>query len=95
MNKTGFGFLRLPRLNPGDEKSTDFALLNTLVDRFLALGGRYFDTAYTYLGGASEEAIRRCLVERHPRDVFLPPVSGSLSSEADHPGISEQDCRGF
>ena len=71
MNKTGFGFLRLPRLDPGDEKSTDFALLNTLVDRFLALGGRYFDTAYTYLGGASEEAIRRCLVERHPRDAFL------------------------
>lgn len=71
MNKTGFGFLRLPRLDPADEKSTDFGLLKTLVDRFLALGGRYFDTAYTYLGGASEEAIRRCLVERHPRDAFL------------------------
>ena len=71
MNKTGFGFLRLPRLDPADEKSTDFSLLNTLVDRFLELGGRYFDTAYTYLGGASEEAIRRCLVERHPRDSFL------------------------
>lgn len=70
MNKTGFGFLRPPRLDAGDEKSTDYALLNTLVDRFLELGGTYFDTAYTYLGGASEEAIRRCLVERHPRDSF-------------------------
>lgn len=71
MNKTGFGFLRPPRLDSGDEKSIDFRLLNTLVDRFLELGGTYFDTAYTYLGGASEEAIRRCLVERHPRDSFL------------------------
>lgn len=71
MNKTGFGFLRLPRLDAADEKSTDYSLLNHLVDRFLELGGTYFDTAYTYLGGASEEAIRRCLVERYPRNRFL------------------------
>jgi len=70
MNKTGFGFLRLPRENPADENSIDYPLLNAMVDRFLALGGHYFDTAYTYLGGASEEAIRRSLVERHPRNLF-------------------------
>ncbi len=68
MNKTGFGFLRLPK-NADD--SIDYTLLNSLVDRFLALGGKYFDTAYTYLGGRSEEAIRRALVERHPRENFL------------------------
>lgn len=71
MNKTGFGFLRLPRLEPNEEKSVDYARLNQQVDRFLALGGRYFDTAYTYLDGISEEAIRRSLVLRHPRDHFL------------------------
>lgn len=71
MNKTGFGFLRLPRLEPNDEKSVDYARLNQQVDCFLALGGRYFDTAYTYLDGISEEAIRRSLVLRHPRDHFL------------------------
>ena len=71
MNKTGFGFLRLPRLDAADEKSIDHDLLNAMVDRFLELGGTYFDTAYTYLGGASEEAIRTALVERHPRDAFV------------------------
>lgn len=70
MNKTGFGFLRLPRLDPGNEKSVDYTVLNAMVDRFLALGGDYFDTAYTYLGGISEEAIRKAVVERHPRDSF-------------------------
>lgn len=71
MNKLGFGFLRLPRLDPLDEKSIDFDLLCTMVDRFLERGGRYFDTAYTYLGGASEEALRKTLVERYPREEYL------------------------
>lgn len=70
MNKTGFGFLRLPRLDQSDEKSVDYVLLNEMVDTFLAKGGTYFDTAYTYLGGVSEEALRKSLVERHPRDSF-------------------------
>ena len=68
MNKTGFGFLRLPRLEDG---SIDYELLNPMVDRFLALGGTYFDTAYTYLDGLSEEAIRKAVTERHPRESFL------------------------
>ncbi len=68
MNKTGFGFLRLPTMADG---SIDYTVLNPLVDRFLALGGHYFDTAYTYLGGRSEEAIRKALVERYPRDRFV------------------------
>lgn len=70
MNKTGFGFLRLPRLNPADEKSVNYDLLNQMVDTFLEKGGTYFDTAYTYLGGVSEEALRKSLVERHSRERF-------------------------
>ncbi len=70
MNKTGFGFLRLPRLDQSDEKSVNYELLNEMVDTFLAKGGTYFDTAYTYLGGVSEEAMRKSLVERYPRESF-------------------------
>lgn len=70
MNKLGFGFLRLPRLNPEDEKSIDYELLCRMTDAFLAGGGSYFDTAYTYLGGLSESALKKCLVERHPRASF-------------------------
>lgn len=70
MNKTGFGFLRLPKLDGNDDKSVDYAVLNGLVDAFLERGGDYFDTAYTYLGGVSEEALRRSVVERYPRERF-------------------------
>ncbi len=71
MNKIGFGVLRLPVTNPDDAKSVDFQQVNQMIDAFLEAGGRYFDTAYTYLDGVSEETVRRCLVERHPRDSFL------------------------
>ncbi len=70
MNKLGFGFLRLPRVDGNQEKDIDWSLLNQMVDTFLAGGGTYFDTAYTYLNGLSEEALRRTLVERHPRESF-------------------------
>lgn len=70
MNKMGFGFLRLPRMNPSDEKSIDYVLLNRMVDAFIRAGGDYFDTAYTYLGGESERALRETLVKRYPRGSF-------------------------
>ena len=70
MNKTGFGYLRLPQVETEHGKAVDFDAVNALTDEFLALGGTYFDTAYTYLEGRSEDALRRCLVERHPRDSF-------------------------
>lgn len=89
MNKMGFGFLRLPRTNPDDEKSVDMGKACALVDRFMALGGNYFDTAYIYLGGASETSLREALVKRYPRDSFriadkLPP------SRVKEPGDAER-----
>lgn len=70
MNKTGFGYLRLPQLETEAGKVVDLDAVNALTDEFLALGGNYFDTAYTYLEGRSEDALRRCLAERHPRERF-------------------------
>lgn len=70
MNKIGFGFLRLPTVDTEGRVSIDWELLNRMTDVFLANGGTYFDTAYTYLDGMSENAIRRSVVERHPRDCF-------------------------
>ncbi len=90
MNKLGFGFLRLPRLDSEDAKSIDWALLNSMVDAFLAGGGTYFDTAYTYLNGRSEEALRKALVERHPRESYQ--IADKL------PGYqvkSPEDCEKF
>lgn len=68
MNKIGFGFLRLPMTA---DKQVDIEAAKRLVDRYMELGGRYFDTAYTYLRGNSETALREALVKRYPRDSYI------------------------
>ena len=64
--KLGFGFMRLPV----QEDRIDFEAVNLMVDRYMASGQNYFDTAYFYHSGQSEEAIRKCVVDRYPRDRF-------------------------
>ena len=60
--------MRLPVLSgPTD---FDYEQLNRMVDAFLDAGFTYFDTSYVYHNGKSEEATRKALVERHPRDSF-------------------------
>ena len=63
--KLGFGLMRLPRLEDG---SIDIPQVSDMVDLFMEAGGTYFDTAFAYQG--SEEAIRKALVERYPRDSY-------------------------
>ena len=53
MGELGFGLLRLPRKG----LSYDWVGVNRMVDRFMELGGVYFDTCPTCLNGASEEGI--------------------------------------
>ncbi len=65
--KLGFGLMRLPKLPDG---SFDMPQICEMTDRFLAAGGTYFDTAYVYDNGKSEEAARAALVERYPRERF-------------------------
>ena len=65
--KLGFGLMRLPQLS---ETEIDHEQVCEMVDRFIAAGGTYFDTAYVYGNGLSESAARRALVERYPREAF-------------------------
>ena len=68
MKNLGFGMMRLPVISgPTD---FDYEKLNAMVDAFLEAGYTYFDTSFVYHNGKSEEATRKALVERHPRDSF-------------------------
>jgi predicted aldo/keto reductase-like oxidoreductase len=66
--KLGFGMMRLPRISVNGEEVIDVEQTKDMVDAFLAAGGRYIDTAFVYTG--SEEATRKALVERYPRDAY-------------------------
>ena len=65
----GFGMMRLPIKN-NDPTNFDYEQLNPMVDAFLDAGYTYFDTSFVYHNGKSEEATRKAVVERHPRDSF-------------------------
>ncbi|MBE6031369.1 MAG: aldo/keto reductase [Firmicutes bacterium] len=71
MNKLGFGFLRMPKKNPDDPSTIDYELTNDMVDEFIGRGGKYFDSAYTYLDGYSEIAFGKCVADRYPRDAYI------------------------
>lgn len=62
--------MRLSITEENNPASVDQALVNNMLDRFLASGFTYFDTAYLYHQGMSEVAVRKALVERHPIDMF-------------------------
>ncbi|MBQ9492228.1 MAG: aldo/keto reductase [Oscillibacter sp.] len=64
IRKLGFGLMRLPKKG----EAFDLAQICEMVDRFMAAGFTYFDTAWAYTG--SEDAIRQALVERYPRETF-------------------------
>lgn len=69
IKKLGFGCMRLPRITQEDgTKVIDIEQSKIMVDKFLEAGFTYFDTAWVYDG--SEEAVRKALVERHPRESY-------------------------
>ena len=68
-SKLGFGMMRLPVKN-GNPTDFDYDQLFQMVDAFIGAGYTYFDTSYVYHNGKSEEATRKAVVERYPRDAF-------------------------
>ena len=68
--KLGFGLMRLPSLDPNDSGAIDIEQSGKMTDLFLERGFTYFDTAWMYCNFKSEEATKKFLVERHPRDSF-------------------------
>ncbi|MBQ3394228.1 MAG: aldo/keto reductase [Oscillospiraceae bacterium] len=82
--KLGFGLMRLPRLENGE---IDVPQVSIMVDRFMEAGGTYFDTAFAYPG--SEEAIKKALVERYPRDSYTLATKLIVND----PAMTEEDAK--
>ena len=94
--KLGFGLMRLPHIEENGQSRIDMDLVKKMVDKFIERGFTYFDTAWMYCNGKSEEATKEFLVERYPRDKFtlttkLP--SYMLKCEADRDKIFNEQLR--
>lgn len=88
ISKLGFGCMRFE----GRETDTiDIELTSQLVDVYMEHGGNYFDTAWAYPN--SEAALRKALVERHPRDSFSSLTNVLHGRIATALMISKSNCR--
>ena len=65
--KLGFGLMRLPMI----DGQIDINQTKEMADIFLDSGFIYFDTAYGYAEGKSEEAAKTAVVDRYDRDKFM------------------------
>ena len=82
----GFGAMRLPLIDETVFDSVDEEKVTELIDRYMESGYNHFDTVYPYHDGASEKILKKCLVDRYPRDSFTladKMPSFSLENEGD------------
>lgn len=89
MKKLGFGCMRFPLIDR-DKNEVDLPQTMQMIDRFLAAGFTYFDTAHGYLDGHSETALRLCLTDRYPREAYQ--LTDKLSEDFFQ---KEEDIRPF
>ena len=66
-SKLGFGAMRMPTSADG---SIDYEAAGAMIDKAVAGGINYFDTAYVYHAQQSEVFLGDALVSRYPRDSF-------------------------
>ncbi len=68
--KLVMGMMRLPLIDENDFTSIDYEQVNKMVDTYMDAGFNHFDTAYIYHEGKSENAFKKSVVERYPRDAY-------------------------
>lgn len=90
LSRLGLGNMRLPALNPTDPKSPiDWPAAHAIMDKALADGINYFDTAYVYNGGESERCVGEGM-KKHPRDSFCLATKFNYRANPDYKAVFEE-----
>lgn len=82
LSRLGMGNMRLPQ----KDGVIDYPQAEAMIDYLYAQGVNYYDTAYFYHNGKSEDFVRQALVERYPRDSYYVATKlpvGMIETEAD------------
>lgn len=66
----GFGAMRLPQIDANNPATIEMEEFTQMVDYYMEQGFDYFDTSYAYHNETSEDALKKALVERYPRESF-------------------------
>lgn len=71
MKKLGFGMMRLPQTNKDDPKSINFKEVEQIANIYLENEYNYFDTAFHYHAEESEIALKKSIIDKHPREKLI------------------------
>lgn len=82
LSRLGMGVMRLPVLEQDDSK-IDFKKAQKLIRLCMEQGINYYDTAFIYHGGKSEEFLGKALAE-YPRDSFYVTDKYNFQAEPDY-----------
>ena len=81
LSRLGMGVMRLP-VNGGDAE-IDYEKAQEIIDAAMKSGINYYDTAYIYHGGKSEEFLGTAL-SKYPRNSFYVADKYNLQAEPDY-----------
>lgn len=82
LSMLGMGAMRLPVVG-GDQGNIDYEKAKAIIDRAYQGGVNYYDTAYIYHNGKSEEFLGKALAE-YPRESYYVADKFNLQAEPDY-----------
>lgn len=82
LSRLGMGVMRLPVMNRDDSR-INYEKAKRIIDNCMKKGINYYDTAYIYHGGKSEEFLGRALTE-YPRDSFCVADKYNMQANPDY-----------
>nr|WP_300826242.1 aldo/keto reductase [uncultured Schaedlerella sp.] len=82
LSMLGMGAMRLPVVG-GDQGNIDYEKAKAIIDRAYQGGVNYYDTAYIYHNGKSEEFLGKALAE-YPRESYFVADKFNLQAEPDY-----------
>lgn len=82
LSRLGMGVMRLP-ISEGNEAKIDYEKAEKLISHCMEQGINYYDTAYIYHGGKSEEFLGKALA-KYPRDSFYVADKYNFQAQPDY-----------
>lgn len=93
LSRLGMGNMRLPRVGDAPDGEIDYEHAEAIIDYAMSSGINYYDTAWMYHGGKSEEFLGKALVARYPRASFCVATKFHIQANPDFREVFETQLR--
>ena len=89
----GMGNMRLPLIPGKGDGDIDFERACAIIDKAMAAGVNYYDTAYVYHSGKSESFLGEALVSRYSRESFYLATKFFIAANPDYKAVFAEQLK--